>query len=153
MEVVQVSEHDPVGQATSHFAFVQVTLPLAPIFRMHHALSHVMTLPGPVSQVQTLCAEQVPLQESPQDPEQVLTSVQVSAPPCPASQMQVVPGWQVHVAPEQPQYWPGQADTMVELPQPTAVRIAVTSSARIPSPLPGPMRIDPPLGTGGKPNL
>jgi hypothetical protein len=151
--VVQVKVQDPEGQATSHRALVQVTVPLAPIVRTHHALSQVMTLLGPISQVQTLCAEQVPLQESLQDPVQVLTSVQLSAPPCPASQVQVAPWLQVQVGPEQPQTWPGQGDMIVVLPQPTPVRTAASSSARIPSPWPGPGRIDPSLGLGGKPNL
>jgi hypothetical protein len=154
VDAVQVTEHDPAAHVTSHLAaLVHDTVLLVPTFKVQSALSQVKTPLGPAVQVQTLCAAQAPLQESAQVPVQVLTSLQVSAPPRPASQMQVVPALQVHIAPEQLQYWPGQGDTIVAVPHPTPARTAATSSARMLSPLTGLPRIDPSLGPGGKSNL
>jgi hypothetical protein len=133
VEEVQASEQDPDGQVTLHLALVHETLPPSPTVKMHHAWSHVMVLPVPVAQLQMLCAAQTPLQESVQVPVQVLTSLQATEPPWPASHKQVAPSLQVHTAPEQSQCSPGQGDTMVEFPQPIAVRAAATSRARMPA--------------------
>jgi len=132
---VQVNAQEPLLQVTSHLAeLVQVTLLLVPMLSRQRALLQVKTLLGPAVQVQTLCAVQSPLQESEQLPLQVLTSLQLSIPPRPASQMQVAPALHVHISAAQPQCGPGQGDTIEELPQPAAVRTAATSSARMHSP-------------------